>query len=666
MASPSVKKMGVAGGIQEGNYASSNVVSTRGMRNRELGLTLLPGSQISSGLPDSPAQVTQVAFRNRHSGSHSEQALDSKSLICRPHASENYCPAASTSTPEAGESVGADIQDVDMSSLRIPSVENFSLDWCFEELGMPTPHDSSNAVAPADFDMELFSGGFCAESGSQQSHCLIGQSLETQQPGIEASNTSDIERCAKSDITLPSPSWGALATGSPTISSDNHFIQGNFDSNPEPLAKNSSATDNGLELQLHQLEQKINELTKSLQLTNKELEDERAEKQKLNKKAKSLAKLLRECAPGKVPVARMLKDVGKIPVDVDDNTRISYDPLLCPTPTGQFSPAPVEAQAIKMTVPLSDPTPIDLTTDDEPLFVTQIFPSSSAPLPSTPSSREHGSVPLATLYNRLEKRPLDWLEGSHPLTGAKRQKSLDFINENIHALEVVNEACQAANDSRILGRKEGSQARKLKSHLEKKAKMEAKKSAQARGKKARNSQRTRNGQNGSEDTLMEMAGQMTTLTQEQVQDMETTLGRQDRTTHVKLIADIDTMSNSKYNSSQSPPKYPSNGDEGEDFDAIAAELEKAMEVEFEQGREAHNGLEAKSESAIAAEKARKNDDRSRSADSEAVMPDEQEAKADELGAESDGIKMAAREGYENGDDGTNTEGYELSEESEEE
>lgn len=657
MASPSIKKMGVAGGIQEGNYASSKVVSTRGMTNRELGLTLLPGSQISSGLPDSPAQVTQVAFRDRHSGSHSEQALDSKSLICRPHASENDCPATSTSTPEAGESVGADIQDVDLSSFQIPSIENFSLDWCFEELGMPTLHDSSNAVAPADFDMELFSGGFCAEGGSQQSHCLIEQSLESQQPGIEASNTSDIERCAKSDITLPS---GALAMGSTTISSDNHFIRGNFDSNPEPLGQNSSATNNGLEFQLHQLEQKINELTKSLQLTNKELEDERAEKQKLKKKAKSLAKLLRECAPGKVSLARVLKDVGKIPVDDEDNTRISYDPLHSPNPASQFSPAPVEAQAKKMTVPSSFPAPIDLTTDDGPLFVTQISPSSSVPLPSTPSSREHGLGPLAILYNRLEKRPFDWLEGSHPLTGAKRQKSLDFINENIQALEVVNEACQAANDARILSRKEEAQARQLKSHLEKKAEMEAKKSAEARGKK------TRKGQNGSEDLSVEMAEQMTKPTQGQVQDMETTLGRQDRTTHARSLPDIDTLSNSKYNSPQPPPKYPSYDDEDEDFDGLGAELEKAMEAEFKQGGEVHDGLEAELESAMTAEEARKNDDDRLSADSEAVMPDERKAKGEGLGAELDATKMAAREGFENGDDGPNTEEYESSEESEEE
>lgn len=655
MASPSVKKMGVAGGIQEGNYASSKVVSTRGMTNRELGLTLLPGSQISSGLPDSPAQVTQVAFRDRHSGSHSEQALDSKSLICRPHASENDCPATSTSTPEAGESVGADIQDVDLSSFQIPSIGNFSLDWCFEELGMPTLHDSSNAVAPADFDMELFSGGFCAEGGSQQSHCLIEQSLESQQPGIEASNTSDIERCAKSDITLPS---GALAMGSTTISSDNHFIRGNFDSNPEPLVQNSSATNNGLEFQLHQLEQKINELTKSLQLTNKELEDERAEKQKLKKKAKSLAKLLRECAPGKVSLARVLKDVGKIPVDDEDNTRISYDPLHSPNPASQFSPAPVEAQAKKMTVPSS--APIDLTTDDGPLFVTQISPSSSVPLPSTPSSREHGLGPLAILYNRLEKRPFDWLEGSHPLTGAKRQKSLDFINENIQALEVVNEACQAANDARILSRKEEAQARQLKSHLEKKAEMEAKKSAEARGKK------TRKGQNGSEDLSVEMAEQMTKPTQGQVQDMETTLGRQDRTTHARSLPDIDTLSNSKYNSPQPPPKYPSNDDEDEDFDGLGAELEKAMEAEFKQGGEVHDGLEAELESAMTAEEARKNDDDRLSADSEAVMPDEPKAKGEGLGAELDATKMAARKGFKNGDDGPNTEEYESSEESEEE
>lgn len=663
MASPSVKKMGVAGGIQEGNYASSNVVSTRGMTNRELGLTLLPGSQISSGLPDSPAQVTQVAFRDRHCGGHSEQALDSKSLICRPHASENDYPATSTSTPEAGESVGADIQDVDLSSFQIPSIENFSLDWCFEELGMPTLHDSSNAVAPADFDMELFSGGFCAEGGSQQSHCLIEQSLESQQPGIEASNTSDIERCAKSDITLPS---GALAMGSTTISSDNHFIRGNFDSNPEPLVQNSSATNNGLEFQLHQLEQKINELTKSLQLTNKELEDERAEKQKLKKKAKSLAKLLRECAPGKVSLARVLKDVGKIPVDDEDNTRISYDPLHSPNPAGQFSPAPVEAQAKKMTVPSSFPAPIDLTTDDGPLFVTRISPSSSVPLPSTPSSREHGLGPLAILYNRLEKRPFDWLEGSHPLTGAKRQKSLDFINENIQALEVVNEACQAANDARILSRKEEAQARQLKSHLEKKAEMEAKKSAEARGKKAKNSQRTRKGQNGSEDLSVEMAEQMTKPTQGQVQDMETTLGRQDRTTHARSLPDIDTLSNSKYNSPQPPPKYPSNGDEDEDFDGLGAELEKAMEAEFKQGGEVHDGLEAELELAMTAEEARKNDDDRLSVDSEAVMPDERKAKGEGLGAELDATKMAARKGYENGDDGPNTEGYESSEGSEEE
>lgn len=663
MASPSVKKMAVAGRLQEGTYASSNVLPTRGMKDRELGLTLLPGSQISSGLPDPLAQVTQVAFRDRRSGSHSEQALDLKSLISRPDVSENYCPVASISTPEAGELAGADIQDVDLSSFQIPSIENFSLDWCFEELDMPTLHDSGNAVAPADFDMELFSGGLCVEGGPQQSHCLIEQSLASQEPGTEASQTSNIERFEKSGI--PYPSRG-LATGSPTISSDSHVIQGNFDSSPEPLVQPPPTSNSGLELQLHQLEQKINDLTNSLQLTNKELEDERAEKQKLKKKAKGLAKLLRECAPGKVPVARMLRDVGKIPLDDEDNTVVSYDPSLSPNPAGQVSRAPVEAQANKNAVPSSFPAPIDLTTDDGPMFVTQISPSPSALLSHTPSSRDHGSSPLAILHNRLEKRPLDWLEGSHPLTGAKRQKSLDPGNESIQAFEVANAAPQVAKDARILRHKEAAQARKLKSRLEKTAENEAKKSAEARGKKPRNCQRTRKGQKGSEDLSIEKAGQMTKFNQGQVQDMETTLGRQDRTPQARSPPDIVILSNSKYNNSQPPPKYSSNGDEDDDFNGLVAELEKVTEVECEQGGEADDGLGAELESAMAAEEARNKDDDDRlRAELEVAMLEEEKAKKEGLGAELDATTMAAGEG-ENDADGPNTELYESSEESEEE
>lgn len=592
MASPSVKKLGIAGGIQEGNYASSNFLPTRGMKNCELGLTLLPGSQMSRGLPDPLAQVTQVAFRDHHSGSHSEQALDLNSLISRPYTSKIDHPAAPTSTPKAEDWAGANIQDVDLSSFQITSIENMSLDWCFGELEMPTL-DSSNAVTPADFDMELLPGGFCAIGGSQQSHCQIEQSLESQQPGIEALETSKIERFAKSHITYPSPSSEALATGSPTISSDSHFIQESFDSNPESFEQHPSTTNSRFELQLHQLEQKINDLTKSLQLTNKELEHERAEKQKLGKKAKSLAKLLRECAPGKVPVARMLKDVRGVPLDHNHNTRISHDPSLSPNPAGQISSAPVEAQTSQNAVPSPSPTPIDLTTDEEPLFITQISSSPSAPLPHTPSSRDHGSGPLATLHNRLEKRPLDWLEGSHPMTGAKKQKSLDSGNGSSQALEATNETRQAAKHTRTLRRKEEVQTRKLQLRLEKNSEKEAKKSAEAQGKKAIKYQRTRKGKKGSEDLLVGKAGQMTKPIQRQAQETGTSLDRHDRTLHARLPPDIVTLSN-KYNSPQSPPKYPSNGDGDEDSDGLASELEMAMAMgaECEQGGGADDGLGA--------------------------------------------------------------------------
>lgn len=657
--------MGIAGGIQEGNYASSNTLPIRGMIDRELGLTLLPGSQLSSGLPDSLAQGTQVAFTDHHSsGSHPEQALDLKSLIRRPHPSENDNPASSISTSGAGEWAGADIQDVDLS-FQVPSIEDFSLDWCFGELQMPALHNSSNTVTPANFDLELPPGGFYATGGSQQSDCLTEKSLESQQPGAEVFKVSSTERFTKSDISYPSPSWEALATGSPTIPSDSLLIQGKRDDNPENFVQYSPTTNVGFELQLHQLEQKINDLTKSLQLTNKELEDERAEKQKLKKKAKSLAKLLRECAPGKVPVARMLKDVGKIPLDDDDNARISHDPSPSPNSAGvmprsrrryqgQESPAPAEAQSNENAVPSPSPAPIDLTTDDEPSFISQISPSPIEPPPHTPYLRDHDSSPLATLHNRLEKRPLDWLEGSHPVTGAKRQKSLDSGSGNIQALEAANELRQAtsAKDARILRHKEEVQARKLKFRLENKAEKEAMKGTEPQRKKARNVQRTRKGQKESKDFLMEKAGQMIEPIQGQVQGTEISLGRQDRTPHARLPPDIDTLSNNKYNSPQSPPKYPSNGDEDENFYGLAAELEKAMEAMCEQEGEDSDGLGAELESAMAADEARRiyGDDRL-SAELEAAMLDED----DELSAKLDAPSMTAGKGHENDvDDGPNT------------
>lgn len=681
MASPSLKKMGIAGGIQEGNYASSNNLPTRGMINRELGLTLLPGSQISSVPPDSLAQSTQVAFTDHHSGSYSGQAFDLKSLISRPDTSENDLPASSTSTESvAGEWAGADIQDVDLSSFQVPSIEDSSLDWCFGELGIPTRHNSSDAVPPADFDMELLPEGFYATGGLQQNDCQAEQSLKSQQPGIEVFKPSDTERFAKSDISNPQPSQEALATGSPNISSDSLSTQGNCKDNPEPSVQNPPTANIGFELQLHQLEQKINDLTKSLQLTNKELEDERAEKQKLKKKAKRLANLLRECAPGKVPVARMLKDVGKIPLDDDDNAMVFQDPSPSPNSAGaipgsrrryqgQVSPAPVEALANDNAVPSPSPAPLDLTTDEESPFISQISPSPSDPPLHPPSLRDHDSSPLATLHNRLEKRPLDWLEGSHPVTGAKRQKSLDSGTGNIQVLEGANEVRQAtsAKGAKILRRKEEAQARKLEFRLKKKAEEEAKKSTEAQ-RKIKNVQRTRKGQKGSKDLLMEKAGQMIKPTQGQVQGTENNQGRQDRTSHARLPPEIDTSRNDKYNSPQSPANYPSNADEDEEFYGLAAELEKAMEAICEQGGEASDGLGSKSESAMTADKARRlyGDDRL-SAELEAAMLDEDDAEKEEVVVELDATSMATGEGHENdGDDGTTTQVYGSGEESEEE
>lgn len=678
MASPSLKKMGVAGGIQEGNYASSNNLPTRGMINRELGLTLLPGSQISGGPADSRAQGTQVAITDHHSGSYSEQALDFGSLINRPHTSENDLPASSTSTSVAGERAGADIPDVDLSSFHVPSIEDFSLDWCFGELGMPTLHNSSDAVAPADFNVELLLEGSC---GLQQNDCLAEQSLKYQQPCIEVFKPSNTERFTKSEVSNPQPSQEALATSSPNISSDSLSTQGNCDDNPEPSVQNPPTANSGFEIQLHQLEQKIKDLTKSLQLTNKELADERAEKQKLKKKAKRLAKLLRECAPGKVPVARMLKDVGKIPLDDDDNARIFQDPSPSPNSAGaipssrhrhqgQVSPAPVEALANGNAVPLPCPPPLDLTTDEESPFISQIYPSPSDPPLHTASLRDHDSSPLVTLHNRLEKRPLDWLEGSHPVTGAKRQKSLDLGTGNIQALEGVNEAraASSAKGARILKRKEETQARKQKVRVEKKAEEEAKKSTKAQWEKVRNMQRTRNGQKGSKDLLMEEDGQMINPTQGQVQGTETNQGRQDPTSHARLRPDIYILSNDKYNSPQSPAKYSSNADEGEEFYALATELEKAMEAMCEQGGEASDGLGSGLESAMTADEARRiyGDDRL-SVDLEAAMLDAVDAEKKELAAELDATSMVTGEGHEHdGDDGPRTLVYESGEESEEE
>lgn len=681
MASPSLKKMGIAAGIQEGNYASSNNLPTRGMIDRELGLTLLPGSQISSGPPDSLALGAQVAFTDHHSGSYSEQGFDVKSLISRPHTPENDLPASSTSTSVAGEWAGADIQDVDSSSIQVPSIKDSSLDWCFGELGMPMLHNSSDAVPPADFDMELLPEGFYATGGLQQNDCLAEQSLKSQQPGIEVFKPSNTERFAKSDISNPQPSQEALATLSPNISSGSPSTQGNCEDNPEPSVQNPPTANSGFELQLHQLEQKINDLTKSLQLTNKELEDERAEKQKLKKKAKRLATLLRECAPGKVPVARMLKDVGKIPLDDDDNAMIFQDPS--PTPNsaaaipgsrrqyqGQVSPAPVEALANDNAVPSPSPAPLDLTTDEESPFISQISPSPSDPPLHPPSLRDHDSSSLATLHNRLEKRPLDWLEGSHPVTGAKRQKSLDSGTGNIQILEGANEARQAtsAQVAKILKRNGEAQARKLEFRLEKKAEEEAKKSKEAQRKKVRNVQRTGKRQKGSKHLLMEKAGQMIKPTQGQVQGAETNQGRQDRTSHARLPPDIDTSRNDKYNSPQSPAKYPSNADEDEEFYGLAAELEKAMEAMCEQGGEASDGLGSKSESAMTADKARRiYGDDPLSAELEAAILDEDDAEKEELAAELDATSIPTGEGHENdGDDGPNTQVYESGEESEEE
>lgn len=637
MTSPSLKKMGIAGGIQEGNYASSNNLPTRGMKNRELGLTLLPGSQISSGPPDPLAQGTQVAFTD-HSGSYSEQALDLKSLMSRPDTSENDLPASSTSTSVAGEWANADIQDVDLSSFQVPSVEDFPLDWCFGELEMPSLHNSNNTVAPADFDMELIPEVFYTTGGSQQTDCLAEKLLESQQPGTEVFKPSNTERFAKPDISYPPPSQEALATGNPNISSDSLFIQGKCDDNPGPFVQNPPTTNSGFELQLHRLEEKINDLTKSLQLTNKELEVERAEKQKLKKKAKSLAKLLRECAPRKVPVARILKDVGKIPLDDDDDSRISQD--LSPSPKsveaiprsrrqyqGQVSPAPVEALASENAVASPSPAPIDLTTDDKPPFIPQISTSPSDFPLRTSSLRDHDSGPLVTLHNRLEKRPLDWLEGSHPVTGAKRHKSLDLGISNIQALEGANEARQATNakGAKILICKE-VQARKLKFCLEKKAEKEAKESTEAPREKARNVQMTRKGQKGSKDLLIEKAGQMIKPTQGQVQGTETKLGCQDHTPQARLPSDTDTSSNDKYSSPQSPAKYPSNADEDKDFYGLAAELERAIEAMCEQEGEASDGLGAELESAMAADEAQRiyGDDQL-SAELEAAMLDEDDA-----------------------------------------
>lgn len=654
--------MGIAGGIQEGSYASSNNLPIRGMINRELGLTLLPGSQISRGLPDPLARDTQVAFTDPHSGSHSEEALDLKSLIGRPHSSENAHPASSTSTSGAGEWAGTDIQDVDLSSFQVPSIEDFSLDWCFGELEMPTLHGSSSTVAPANFDVEV--GGIC---GSQQSNCLTEPSLESQQSDTEVLKVSDTERFVKSDNSYSPPSWEALTTGSPTTSSNSLFIQGKCGDKSETFVQFSPTTNNGFELQLHKLEQKINDLTKSLQLTNKELEDERAEKQKLKKKAKSLVKLLRECAPGKVPVARLLKDVGKIPLDDDDNAGISHDPSPSPNSAdaisrsrhqyqGQVSPAPVEAQANENAVPSPSPATTDLTTDDKPSFISPISPVPSDPPPHIPSLRDHDSTPLATLHSRLEKRPLNWLEGSHPVTGAKRQKSLDSGICNIQALEVANEVRQATSDkdARILRRKEVSKARNLKYRLKKKAEKDAKEGTEAQRKKA--SQRTRKGQTESKDYLTENAGQMIKPNQGQVQGTETTLGRQDRTPHARLPLYIDTLSHNKYNSPHSQQKYPSSVGQYEDLYGLAAELEKAMEAVCQQGSEVSDGLGAELESAMAADETQSiySDDRL-GAEIEAAMLDEDDAKKEELGAELDATTMATGKGHENdGDGGPNT------------
>lgn len=679
MASPSLKKMGIAGGIQEGNYASSKNLPTRGMINRELGLTLLPGSQISGGPPDSLAQGTQVAITDHHSGSYSEQALDFKSLISRPHISENDLPASSTSTSVAGERAGADTQDVDLSSFQVPSIEDLSLDWCFGELGMPTFHNSSDEAALADFNMELLPEGSYATGGLQQNDSLAEQSLKSQQPCVEVFKPSNTERFAVSEVSNPQPSQEALATPSPNISSDSLSTQGNCDDNPEPSVQNPPTANSGFEIQLHQLEQKINDLTKSLQLTNKELEDERAEKQRLKKKAKRLAKLLRECAPGKVSVARMLKDVGKIPLNDDDNARIFQDPSPSPNSAaiprsrrrhqGQVSPAPVEALANDNAVPSPCPAALDLTTDEESPFISQISTSPSDPPLHTPSLRDHDSNPLATLHNRLEKRPLDWLEGSHPVTGAKRQKSLDLGTGNIQALEGTNEGRQAtgAKGTRTLRRKEETQAGKLKSRLKEKAEKEAKKSTEAQWEKVGNLHRTRKGQKGNKDSLMEEDGQMINPTQGQVQGTKLNQGRQDRTPYARLRPDIYTLSNDKYNSPQSPAKYPSNADEGEEFYGLAAELEKAMEAMCEQGGEASDGLGSELESAMTADEARRiyGDDRL-SADLEAAMLDEVDTEK-ELTAELDATSMVTGEGHENdGDDGPGTQVYESGEESEEE
>ncbi len=667
MASPSLKKMGIAGGMREGNYASSDSPSADEILNSELGLTLLPGSQIYESFW---GQAPQVTFSDHHSEVEPVEAEPVEALNkwdpIGPDNGPKPCIPTSPSTAGAGKlgNYAATSSQVHDQDAEILSTSCYSL----------TPRSTVNSFASLHSDTSNYEewegsrdcGGIYSPSHprkrkktenqdrphpgsreliqnpsqnqkniidqvvSQSSHILdactdLSQDVDISSlysPPIHdfrlgpadwalSVRESNIERHGDRDSSDASSSprleTGVVETtsrsssippdfahvGKDHIGAANHLFSPSI---PELFAGKYFAEMNILEARVHQLENETSNLNQSLQAVAKELEDERAEKEMWKRRVNNLTKFLRQRAPGPASAAALFQTIGISPIGIsrpnsDEVTTVAETPA----PTVQARTAPTQAQRNVNAVPLSPQVCIDLTTD-ESIGVAPILPASSVSPSNQPSCQSQDSGPLATLHNRLEKRPLEWLEGSHPVTGKK------IPNANEQAMEWAPGRGRAAlgtggsteSGVRAVKRALAVDARKARDkayRMRKQAEKEAEKAAEAR-------RETDKGGRGSVEVA---AGNGRNSRHQKVKkncSKAQEPGRpQQRASEVPPPAN-DTMvalSGDNIHTSTCPKE----GDEDEDYHVLAAELEVALAGES--GDDGDDGLAAELDAALAGE-----------------------------------------------------------------
>ena len=228
---------------------------------------------------------------------------------------------------------------------------------------------------------------------------------------------------------------------------------------------------------------RLKEAEDSLLSMARALKAQKAETAFWMERATRLKKIVDQMAPPRKSSEAIIKTVGRVTCSSADSTlppestpdRWATKPntetqssLVLPCITTALA-APIEAQSVGNGARTSSVSTVDLTIDDhsEPTPDLEYFSAPPASPSHDTSFQGQHSNSSESLYRKLRKRPLEWLQDNHPFTAIKRQRvdGPEGQNTSIEAEATIALADSEAKETRLAKARE----RRSQKQAEKKA-----------------------------------------------------------------------------------------------------------------------------------------------------------------------------------------------------